>query len=179
MKRKHASKFFTFPFKHWVDNLQGKQFLNFKLSSTFSAKRRIKFFQNKFARHLLQSMTKSCIQKDLIRKCKLPSYSSYKCFGKIIKTKLHGMQLLIQDFLGRGERQPIRRCQPIITGRNEVVAKVMFLLVSVILSTGGRCLPQCMLGYPPGADTPQGRHHPPRADITPQSRHPPWEQTLP
>ena len=31
----------------------------------------------------------------------------------------------------------------IITGRNEVVAKVMFLLVSVILSTGG--LPQCML----------------------------------
>ena len=106
-------------------------------------------------------MTKSCIQKDLIRKCKLPSYSSYKCFGKIIKTKLHGMQLLIQDFLGRGERQPIRRCQPIITGRNDVVAKVMFLLVSVILSTGGRCLPQCMLGYPPGADTPQGRHHPP------------------
>ena len=40
-----------------------------------------------------------------------------------------------------------------ITGRNEVVAKVMFLLVSVILLMGGG-LPQCMLGYPPGADTP-------------------------
>ena len=49
-------------------------------------------------------------------------------------------------------------CFSFITGRNEVVAKVMFLLVSVILSGGG--VPQCMLGYhppgthPPGADTP-------------------------
>ena len=34
----------------------------------------------------------------------------------------------------------------VFTGRNEVVAKVMFLLVSVILSTGGGGLPQCMLG---------------------------------
>ena len=45
----------------------------------------------------------------------------------------------------------------IITGRNEVVAKVMFLLVSVILLIGWG-LPQCMLGYhpppPPGEDTP-------------------------
>ena len=91
----------------------------------------------------------------------------------------------------------------LIRGRNEVVAKVMFLLVSVILLTGG--LPQCMLGYPPGAATPQSRHSPgadppppgadppgadtppeqtpPEAD-TPQSRHPPgadppWEQTPP
>ena len=54
----------------------------------------------------------------------------------------------------------------VITGRNEVVAKVMLLLVSVILLTGGRCLPQCMLGYhtpppesrhPPGADNPPPR----------------------
>ena len=82
----------------------------------------------------------------------------------------------------------------IITGRNEVVAKVIFLHLSVILFTEG-CLPQCMLGYhtprsrhPPEADTPWSRHphradplrrqktpwsrHPPRAD-TPQSRHPP------
>ena len=89
----------------------------------------------------------------------------------------------------------------LITGRNKVVAKVMFLLVSVILFTGG--LPQCMLGYhtpqeqiplrsryPPGADTPRSRHPPeqttPRADTPhpqsrhphPQSRHPP-EQTPP
>ena len=35
----------------------------------------------------------------------------------------------------------------IITGRNEVVAKVMFLQVSVILLTGG-CLPQCMMNGP-------------------------------
>ena len=37
-------------------------------------------------------------------------------------------------------------------------AKVMFLHLSVILFTGGGCLPQCMLGYtPPGpeADPPQ------------------------
>ena len=94
----------------------------------------------------------------------------------------------------------------IFTGRNEVVAKVIFLHLFVILFTGG-CLPQCMLGYhppeqippweqtPPGADTPweqtppRSRHtpwadtpqeqtHPPRAH-TPQSRHhtPSWEQT--
>ena len=43
----------------------------------------------------------------------------------------------------------------IITGRNEVVAKVMFLQVSVILLTGG-CLPQCMLGYHPQSRPPPG-----------------------
>ena len=43
----------------------------------------------------------------------------------------------------------------IFTVRNEV-AKVMFLHLSVILSTGGG-LPQCMLGYhpPPGVGTPR------------------------
>ena len=62
----------------------------------------------------------------------------------------------------------------LVTGRNEVVAKVMFLLVSVILSTGG-CLPQCMLGYhhPWEQTPPQEQTHPPR------SRHPPPEQTPP
>ena len=59
----------------------------------------------------------------------------------------------------------------LVTGHNEAVAKVMFLLVSVILSTGG-CLPQCMLGYHPlGADIPQSRH--------PPEQTPPWEQTPP
>ena len=62
----------------------------------------------------------------------------------------------------------------------------MFLQTSVILSTGGGCLPQCMLGYhpleqtPPCADTPPPRdqtppprsRHPPGAD-TPRTRHPP------
>ena len=57
-----------------------------------------------------------------------------------------------------------------ITGRNEVVAKVMFLHLFVILFTGGGCLPRCMLGYhtPPGADTPQSR--PPGADTPPRIR---------
>ena len=53
----------------------------------------------------------------------------------------------------------------LITGRNEVVAKVMFLLVSVILSTGGGSVsvhagnpprqgdPPCQ-GDPPGKQTP-------------------------
>ena len=86
----------------------------------------------------------------------------------------------------------------LITGRNEVVAKVIFLHLFVILFTGG-CLPQCMLRYHiplsrhpwsrhplgadthPGADTPRSKHPPeqtpPRAD-TPWSRHP-REQTPP
>ena len=54
----------------------------------------------------------------------------------------------------------------IFTGRNEVVNKVIFLHLFVILFTG-RCLPQCMLGYhthtsPPLEPTP----------LPPQSRHP-------
>ena len=47
------------------------------------------------------------------------------------------------------------------------------ILMSVILSTGGGCLPQCMLGYThPQADTPLGRH-------PPFGRHPPPRQTPP
>ena len=61
----------------------------------------------------------------------------------------------------------------IVTGRNEVVAKVMFLLVSVILLTGGICPSACWdTTHPPGADTPPGADPPP-----PRSRHPPREQT--
>ena len=64
----------------------------------------------------------------------------------------------------------------IITGRNEVVTKVLFLLVSVILSTGrGGCLPQ---GDPPAKETPQGD---PPAKETPQKEalpggRPPWKE---
>ena len=70
-------------------------------------------------------------------------------------------------------------------------AKVMFLQASVILSTGGVCLPQEQTPpgsrhppeqapleqtppgsrHPPGADTP-GNRHPPGADTPPGSRHP-------
>ena len=56
-----------------------------------------------------------------------------------------------------------------ITGRNEVVAKVMFLQVCVC-PRGGGCLPQCMLGCqtPPGPGTP-----PDQADIPPDQADPP------
>ena len=53
----------------------------------------------------------------------------------------------------------------------------MFLQASVILSTGGGGLPQCMLGYhPPGADTPQ-EQTPPGED-TPQGPDPPDQTPL-
>ena len=59
----------------------------------------------------------------------------------------------------------------VITGRNEVVAKVMFLQVSVCPQGGSGCLPQCMLGcHPPKdqADTPPGtRQTPPGTRQTP------------
>ena len=60
----------------------------------------------------------------------------------------------------------------IITGRNEVMAKVMFLLVSVILLTGGGvCLSACWDTTPPlGADTPGSRHPP---EQTPPEQTPP------
>ena len=60
-----------------------------------------------------------------------------------------------------------------ITGHNEVVAKVIFLHLFVILFTGGGGgLPQCMLGYHP-----QSRQ-PPR-EQTPGSRHPLGADTTP
>ena len=57
----------------------------------------------------------------------------------------------------------------LVTGRNEVVAKVMFLLVSVILLTvGGVCLSACWDTTPP-----LGSRHPPReADPTPEADTP-------
>ena len=72
----------------------------------------------------------------------------------------------------------------IITGRNEVVAKVIFLHLFVILFTGGGVLPQCMLGYQPprtrrplplGADPPPDQAPP----TPPQTRHPPGADTPP
>ena len=51
-------------------------------------------------------------------------------------------------------------------------AKVMFLHLSVILFTGGGCLPQCMLGYTSQWEqtTPWEYTSPPR------SRHPHWSR---
>ena len=86
----------------------------------------------------------------------------------------------------------------LVTGRNEVVAKVIFLHLSVVLFTGGACLRQTPLWEqtppqeqnppeqtplgqtPPRSDTPPGQT-PPQVRH-PLSRHPPkqtppWEQT--
>ena len=74
----------------------------------------------------------------------------------------------------------------LITGRNEVVAKVMFLLVSVILFTGGVCLSACwdMTPWEAGpprkqASPPQKQASPPGEQAPPGSRHPPGKQTSP
>ena len=81
----------------------------------------------------------------------------------------------------------------IFTGRNEVVAKVMFLHVCVILFTGGvsgQGAPPLRQGDPPGRETPWDQtpleQTPPQAGRpTPGTRHPPeqtpppWEQTPP
>ena len=83
----------------------------------------------------------------------------------------------------------------IFTGRNEVVAKVIFLHLSVILFTGESASVHAGIPHPPGSRPPQSRHprtrHLPGADTNPDqappgSRHPPkpppdqappWEQT--
>ena len=61
-----------------------------------------------------------------------------------------------------------------VTGRNEVVAKVMFLQVSVILSTGG------VSGEPPGPGRPpRTKQNPPGPRRTPPTRQTPPDQGEP
>ena len=66
----------------------------------------------------------------------------------------------------------------LVTGRNEVVAKVMFLLVSVILSTGGSASVHAGIP-PPTKETPLPRRPPakdtPPAKETPLPRRPPCQ----
>ena len=85
--------------------------------------------------------------------------------------------------VGQSQR---RKHQPLITGRKEVVAKVMFLLVSVILSGGVSAsvhagIPPPRNRHPLGADTPQSRHPleqtPPSLEQTPGVDTPSLEQT--
>ena len=71
----------------------------------------------------------------------------------------------------------------LFTGRNEVVAKVMFLQVCVC-PQGGGCLPQCMLGChtPPRWSTPPRWRTPPDGDppgwrTPPDGEPPPRKQT--
>ena len=71
----------------------------------------------------------------------------------------------------------------LITGRNEVVAKVIFLQASVCPQWG--CLPQCIMGYhPPGPDTPQGPDTPglstpPGLSTSPGTKYTPGLSTPP
>ena len=71
-------------------------------------------------------------------------------------------------------------CVSMVTGRNEVVAKVIFLHLSVILFTGGGVSASVHAGIP---HTPWSRHPPeqthPRGADTPQEQIPPREQTRP
>ena len=57
-----------------------------------------------------------------------------------------------------------------ITGRNEVVAKVIFLHLSVILFTGGGVSASVHAGIPP----PRSRHLP--GSRYPEQTHPPWSR---
>ena len=81
----------------------------------------------------------------------------------------------------------------LVTGRNEVVAKVIFLHLFVILFTGG-VLPQCMPGYHPhwirhppgtrqplpGSDLPCGtRQTPPQIRPPLEPGRPPWTRQTP
>ena len=65
----------------------------------------------------------------------------------------------------------------LFTGRNEVVAKVIFLHLSVILFTGGvSASVHAGILHPPGVDTPLEQTLP-QKQTPPPSRHPTWEQT--
>ena len=83
----------------------------------------------------------------------------------------------IQDFPEGSANTKGEGRQPIFTGRNEVVAKVIFLHVSVIHSVHreGGGLPQCMLGY-----LPRTRQTPPQTRQTPLGPgRPPPDQAPP
>ena len=81
----------------------------------------------------------------------------------------------------------------IFTGRNEVLAKVIFLHLSVILFTGGGTWPGTPLGrytplpgrytpwqvHPPGQVHPSGQVHPPPGQVHPLAGTPPWAGTPP
>ena len=78
----------------------------------------------------------------------------------------------------------------LLPSTNEVAERLCFYTcLSFCPQRGGRCLPQCMLGYtppgqtPPPADTPWAntplcRHPPPQADTPSPGRHPPSRRLL-
>ena len=88
------------------------------------------------------------------------------------------MTFLLNSHLSRNLKENMF-LPPLITDRNEVVAKVIFLHLFVILFTGG-VLPQCMLEYqpPPRADPPE-QTPPDQAQAPPPREQNPWGQTPP
>ena len=78
-----------------------------------------------------------------------------------------------------------RKRTPIFTGRNEIVAKVIFLHLSVILFMGGVSasvhagIPTLPDWTPPRADTPPREQTPSLGADTPQSRNPPGADSPP
>ena len=109
------------------------------------------------------------------------------------------LQWRIGDFPEGVRQLPQWRHKPIITGRNEVLAKVIFLHLSVIHSVhggGGRVVCGHLTSRPPpGPDrplwdqTPPGTRPPgtrpprdqtpPRPDTPPRTRHLPWSDPPP
>ena len=100
--------------------------------------------------------------------CRIQNLTDLPLFGRIVYVSKHSDQFLklLKKLTNRF----------IFTGRNEVVAKVIFLHLSVIHSfhRGGVCLSACWDVTPP----PGSRHTPPGADTTPPGPDPP-EQTPP
>ena len=108
----------------------------------------------------------------------------------VLKNRTCNGQVTFRSFLTRLQNQerivlvdaptpptptPNLSCQNLITGRNEVVAKVMFLLVSVILSTGGGLWQgePPWQGDPPGKENPSQQGEPPWQGDTPLQEEPP------
>ena len=101
--------------------------------------------------------------------------------------KIHG---ILWDTINKQAVHILLECfLAFITSRNEVVAKVMLLQVSVIHSVHRGGLPQCMLGYHPPPrpgrpprtrQTPQDQGDTPQTRQTPQTReNPPAGRTPP
>ena len=89
------------------------------------------------------------------------SFETYVLWEK--NKKPYDLTLQIYSTLEGGHPvQFLRVCLLFLTGRNEVVAKVIFLHLSVILFTGGGiCLSACWDTIPRSRHTPGSRQHPP------------------
>ena len=129
----------------------------------------------------------------LKNECSLSCCGSGKTQNLLVVKNLVGSAKRFANNLGKPPLPNIYRPQRSCEG---------YVFTGVCLSTGGRCLPQCMLGYhtplsrPPWEQTPQEQPHPlpwsrhspeqtpprsrhPPTRASPRSRHPPLQQTPP